>query len=106
MSRLSSLLGGDTGMSRLRSMLWSEPSTISRHAIAVLSVAVAMVVADLLTRLLHTEPIASTLLCAVIFAAWFGVGPGLLAIAVSLLAFHYYLTPPINSFLLTKTFFA
>jgi PAS domain S-box-containing protein len=33
------------------------------------------------------------LLCAVIFAAWFGFGPGLLAIAVSLLAFHYYLAP-------------
>jgi PAS domain S-box-containing protein len=46
------------------------------------------------------------MLCAVIFAAWFGVGPGLLATAVSLLAFHYYLTPPTNSFLLTKTFFA
>jgi PAS domain-containing protein len=46
------------------------------------------------------------MLCAVIFAAWFGVGPGLLATAVSLLAFHYYLTPPTNSFLLTKPFFA
>src|SRR5271168_1957012 len=36
--------------------------------------------------------------CAVIFAAWFGFGPGLLAIVLSLLAIHYYLVPPINSF--------
>jgi PAS domain S-box-containing protein len=38
------------------------------------------------------------MLCAVIFAAWFGFGPGLVAIALSLFAFHYYLVPPINSF--------
>src|ERR1700692_1769105 len=38
------------------------------------------------------------MLCAVIFAAWFGFGPGLLAIALSLFAFHYYLVPPANSF--------
>jgi PAS domain S-box-containing protein len=85
-------------MSKPRRSLWSEPSAISRYAIAVLSVAIAMVVAEILTRLLQTEPIASSLLCAVIFAAWFGVGPGLLAIALSLFAFHYYLLPPINSF--------
>jgi K+-sensing histidine kinase KdpD len=85
-------------MSKPRRSLWSEPSAISRYAIAVLSVAIAMVVAEILTRLLQTEPIASSLLCAVMFAAWFGVGPGLLAIALSLFAFHYYLLPPINSF--------
>ena len=47
------------------------------------------------------------MLCAVIFAAWFGgFGPGLLAIALSLLAFHYYLVPPINSFALKQNLFA
>jgi PAS domain-containing protein len=66
---------------------------------AVLSVAVAIIAADLITRLLHAEPIASSMLCAVIFAAWFGgFGPALLAITLALLAFHYYLVPPINSF--------
>ena len=94
-------------MSKPRPLLWSEPSAILRYAIAVLSVAIAMVVADILTRLLHTEPIASSMLCAVIFAAWFGgFGPGLLAIALSLLAFHYYLVPPINSFALKHDLFA
>jgi PAS domain S-box-containing protein len=66
---------------------------------AVLSVAVAIIAADLITRLLHAEPIASSMLCAVIFVAWFGgFGPALLAITLALLAFHYYLVPPINSF--------
>jgi PAS domain S-box-containing protein len=98
MSRSASLLGGAKDMSKPRLLLRSEPSAISRYAIAVLSVATAIVVAEILTTLLHTEPIASTMFCAVIFAAWFGFGPGLLAIVLSLLAIHYYLVPPINSF--------
>jgi PAS domain S-box-containing protein len=93
-------------MSKPRPSLWSDPSAISRYAIAVSSVAIAIVVAELLTRFLHTEPIASSMLCAVIFAAWFGFGPGLLAIALSLFAFHYYLVPPINSFALKHNIFA
>src|SRR6266850_6856755 len=78
---------------------WPKPRTISYYAMAVLSVAVAIIAAELITRLLHAEPIASSMLCAVIIAAWFGgFGPALLAIALALLAFHYYVVPPINSF--------
>src|SRR6266404_1824749 len=78
---------------------WPKPVTISYYATAVFSVAVAIVAAELITRLLHAEPIASSMLCAVIFAAWFGgFGPAILATALALLAFHYYLVPPINSF--------
>src|SRR5260370_14427397 len=78
---------------------WPKPTTISYYAVAVLSVAMAIIAAELITRLLHAEAIASSMLCAVIFAAWFGgFGPALLAIALALLAFHYYLVPPINSF--------
>src|ERR1700730_15695636 len=106
MSRSASLLGGVPDMSKPRPSLWSDPSAISRYAIAVSSVAIAIVVAEILTRLLHTEPIASSMLCAVIFAAWIGFGPGLLAIALSLFAFHYYLVPPINSFALKHNIFA
>jgi PAS domain S-box-containing protein len=80
---------------------------ISRYAMAVLSVAVAIAAAELVTRLLNAEAIASSMLCAVIFAAWFGgLGPGLLAIMFALLAFHYYLAPPINSFAWKQTLFA
>jgi PAS domain S-box-containing protein len=84
-----------------------KPRTIAYYAMAVLSVAVAIIAAELITRLLHAEPIASTMLCAVIFAAWFGgFGPALLAIALALLAFHYYLVPPINSFTWKQDLFA
>src|SRR5882672_3056913 len=77
----------------------SNSSTISRWAMAVLSVAVAVVVAELITRLLNAEAIASSMLCAVIFAAWSGGrGPALLAVTLALLAFHYYLAPPTSSF--------
>jgi K+-sensing histidine kinase KdpD len=92
-------------MSKLRHLLRSEPSAITRYAIAALSVAMAIVVADVLTNVLHTEPIASTMLCAVIFAAWFGFNPGLLAIVLSLLAIHYDLVPSVNSFSLKPSVF-
>jgi PAS domain S-box-containing protein len=76
-----------------------KPTTVSHYAMAVLSVAIAIVAADLATRLLYAEAIASSMLCGVIFTAWFGgFEPALLAIALALLAFHYYLVPPINSF--------
>jgi PAS domain S-box-containing protein len=83
-----------------------KPPALS-YAMAVLSVAVAIIAAELITRLLHAEPIASSMLCAVIFAAWFGgFGPALLAITLALLAFHYYLVPPINSFSWKHNLFA
>jgi PAS domain S-box-containing protein len=85
----------------------SKSSAISRYAMAVLSVAVAIVAADLITRFLNAEAIASSMLCAVIFAAWVGgLGPGLLALTLALLAFHYYLVPPINSFAWKQDLFA
>jgi PAS domain S-box-containing protein len=78
---------------------WSEPSAVPRYTTAVLSVALAIVVTHLLTVFLHTEPIASAMMSAVMLAAWFGgFGPGLLAIALAVLAIHYYVTPPVNSF--------
>jgi PAS domain S-box-containing protein len=82
-------------------------STISHYAMAVLSVAVAIVAAELITRLLSAEAIASSMLCAVIFAAWVaGRGPALLAVTLCLVAFHYYLVPPINSFTWKHDLFA
>ena len=72
---------------------------IHSYAMAVLSVAVAIVVTEIAARLLKTEPVASLMLCAVICAAWLGgFGPALLAIVLALLAFHYDMVPPVNSF--------
>jgi len=85
----------------------STTSTISRYATAILSVVVAIVAAELITRLLNAEAIASSMLCAVIFAAWVGGrGPGLLAVTFALLAFHYYLVPPGSSFTWKHDLFA
>jgi PAS domain S-box-containing protein len=86
---------------------WPQLPTISYYAMAILSVTVAIIAAELLTRLLHAEPIALLMLCAVIFAAWLGgFGPALLAIILALFAFHYYLVPPINSFTWKHNLFA
>src|SRR6266480_2415745 len=86
---------------------WLQLPTISHYAMAVFAVAVASIAAELITRLLHAEPIALSMLCAVIFAAWFGgFGPALFAIALALLAFHYYLVPPISSFTWKSGLFA
>jgi PAS domain-containing protein len=61
----------------------------------------------LITRLLNAEAIATSMLCAIIFAAWVGgLGPGLLAVTLALLAFHYYLIPPISSFTWKHDLFA
>src|SRR6202051_3663231 len=87
---------------------WSPgPLSISHYTMAALSVAVAIIAAELITRLLHAEAIASSMLCAVIFAAGLGgFGPALLAITLALLAFHYYLVPPVNSFIWKHDLFA
>ena len=85
---------------------WPQAHRISHYAMAVLSIAVGIIAAELITRLLHAEAIASSMLCAVIFAAWLGgFGPALLAIALAIVAFHYYLVPPINSFIFNSDVF-
>jgi PAS domain S-box-containing protein len=77
------------------------------YAMAILSVAVAVVVAEIAARSLQTEPIASLMLCAVISAAWLGgFGPALLAIGLALFAFHYDMAPPVNSFAWKHDFLA
>ena len=81
--------------------LWqgSAAHRLSCYLIAVLSVAVATLAVELVTRLLHAEAITSLMLCAVISTAWFGgFGAALLAIGLALGSFHYYLAVPTDSF--------
>ena len=88
------------GNSAARLFQGSAAHRLSCYLIAVLSVAVAILAAELATRLLHAEAIASLMLCAVISTAWFGgFGAALLAIGLALVSFHYYLAPPTGSFL-------
>ena len=79
----------------------SRPSAVRMlyYAMAILSVAVAVIVTEITARLLQTEPIALLMLCAVISTAWLGgLSPAILTIALSVFAFHYNLVPPTNSF--------
>src|ERR1700674_3879489 len=84
-------------MSSSNSLLWPRPPVILGYGIAVLSIAAALTVSRLPAIHLQDAPV-SLFLCAVILSAWFGgVGPGLVATALSALAFNYYFLPPIYS---------
>jgi PAS domain S-box-containing protein len=84
-------------MSRSNPLLWLKPPGIWGYGIAALSVAAALTVSRLPAVHLQDAPV-SLFLCAVILSAWFGgVGPGLVATALSALAFNYYFLPPIYS---------
>ena len=84
-------------MSRSNPLLWRKPPAIWSYGIAVLSVAAALIISRLPAVHLQDAPV-SLFLCAVLLSAWFsGIGPGLLATALSALAFNYYFLPPIHS---------
>src|SRR6266478_5031470 len=84
-------------MARFNPFLWPKQPAICGYAIAILSVPVALIISRLPAIHLQDAPV-SLFLCAVILSAWFGgVGPGLLATALSALAFNYYFLPPIHS---------
>jgi len=81
-------------MSKLDSLRRFKPAFVS-YGTAILSVAVALLIGRLLQLEYHFEPFV-LFICAMIFSAWFGgIRPGLLAAALSLLAFHYYFLLPI-----------
>jgi C4-dicarboxylate-specific signal transduction histidine kinase len=69
---------------------------VSYH-VAVLSAAAALIIARLLDIHLVAAPV-SLFLCAIMFSGWFGgLGPALLALVISLLAFDYYFVTPLYS---------
>jgi PAS domain S-box-containing protein len=79
----------------------SQPALILRYGAAVLSVAAAIILTLWMRMKLgqSSTPIVASFLCAVMFTSWFGgLGPGLLAIALSLLAIAYNFAAPFNSF--------
>src|SRR5438046_8834126 len=79
-------------------LLWrrNKPS-IRNYTVAVLSTAAALGIARWPEVHLESAPV-SLLLCAVMLSAWLGgVGPGLLAAALSAAAFAYYFVNPILS---------
>jgi PAS domain S-box-containing protein len=77
---------------------WPKAHRIYYYPMAVLSVGAAIFATQLAARLLYAEPTALLMLCAVIFAAWFGgFGPALLAITLGLFSFYYDIAPPVDS---------
>jgi PAS domain S-box-containing protein len=83
-------------MPRSNRLLWLKPPAIRSYGIAVLSVAAAMIVLRWPPLHLQQAP-ASLFLCAILLGALFGgARPGLLATALSVLAYYYFL-PPIGS---------
>src|SRR5580700_9858646 len=89
--------GRSRRMPRLNPLLWPKPPVIWSYGIAVLSVLAATVISLWPPVHLQGAP-ASLFLCAVLVSARFGGnGPGLLATALSALAFDYYFLSPIHS---------
>jgi PAS domain S-box-containing protein len=74
-----------------------RPSAARRIAVygaALLTVATATGAAVTVYNFTRMEAYASLLLCAILFTAWFGgAGPGLVAVALSLFTFDYFLIP-------------
>ncbi len=78
-------------------LLWRRPPAFVRYGAAALSVAAAFLLSHWPALHLEAAPV-SLFLCAVMFSAWYGgAGPGLLAIALSALAFYYAFLPPAYS---------
>jgi PAS domain S-box-containing protein len=85
-------------MSKLNPLLWRKPSAIWGYGIAILLVAAAVMISRWPAMYLETAP-ASLFLLAVMISAWLGgIGPGLLAVVLSCLAFYYYALQPLHSF--------
>ncbi len=78
------------------------PPAIQRHGLAVLSVAIALGIALLVQRY-HFRGVEFPLfLFAIALTVWYaGVGPGIVAVVLSSLAFDYFFTAPIYSLYVT-----
>jgi K+-sensing histidine kinase KdpD len=69
---------------------WSTPPLILRYGLSFVFVAGALAIAIWLEDHLVGAPVP-LFLCAIMFVAWFGgIGPGLIAIGLSILSFKYY----------------
>jgi PAS domain S-box-containing protein len=86
-------------MPNLARQTWFKSSSPTLgYAVATLGLTAAVVANFLLEHSLKTSPTLFLFLCAIISAALFGgVGPGLTATALSVLAFDYFFLSPIHS---------
>jgi PAS domain S-box-containing protein len=90
--------GGERSMLNLSPRVWPKPPASLRYGVAVVSVVAALITVWLMETVWQSAAHVSLFLCAVMLSAWFGgVGPGLLAVALSVLTFDYFFLPPIFS---------
>src|SRR5258708_36704606 len=83
----------------MSALLWRLRSPFPNYAIAVLSVAAAVVVNLVFDSLSGIDPSVSLFLCAIMFVAWAsGTAPALLATLLTILAFVYFFLHPVPSF--------
>src|SRR5438270_7769054 len=76
---------------------------IMRYVVAIVSVAIALVVARLLDFYAVTAPV-SLFLCAIMVSGWFGgMRAAFVSIALSLLAFVYYFVTPLHSLVMAAS---
>ena len=82
-------------MGKLKAV-WTSPQAMLGYAVAFLSVAATLIVAQLQFNL-QAAPV-SLFLCAIMFSAWIGgLRAGVLAMVLSLLSFIYYFLAPVHS---------
>jgi C4-dicarboxylate-specific signal transduction histidine kinase len=81
---------------------WRLPSAILRYALAVINVMVATTIQHFGDMHFAVTP---SFVCAVMVSGWFGgMGPGLLATALSILALKYYFVPPTGTFVIDTAY--
>jgi PAS domain S-box-containing protein len=86
-------------MARQKLSFPNELLPIQRYGLAVVSVAVALGMALLLQRYNSSDVEFSFFLFAIALTVWLaGIGPAVLAVILSSLAFNYFFTEPIYSF--------
>src|SRR5215813_10807318 len=77
---------------------WRRPPAILRYGLGVLAVIAATIIQHFGDMHFAVTP---SFVCAVLVSGWFGgLGPGLLATALSILALKYYFVPPTGTFLI------
>jgi PAS domain S-box-containing protein len=83
-------------VSRLNRLLLLKPSRFWSYGVAVLLSTAALIISQWLIP--HIGYPGTLFLCVVVVSAWYGgVGPCLLATALSVLTFHYYFQQPIHA---------
>lgn len=89
-------------MTREKPLLSSIPTAVQHYGLAIVSVAVALGGALLLGRYSFHDVADPLFLVAIAISVWYGgVGPGILAVALSSLANSYFFIEPIYSIYIT-----